>query len=148
MFNNVIVSGILAWLAAQIIKTVLHAVKNDKVALERLVGSGGMPSSHTATVVASMIAAGRTEGLKSSVFGLSVIVAVIVIYDAMNVRRAAGLHARELNTINRLFNFRIKEGTTGKEAIKELNEFLGHTPLEVLGGIVVGTAVALLLPVK
>lgn len=148
MVNYVILSGVLAWLLAQIIKTVLHAIKSDGIAFERLVGAGGMPSSHTALVISSLIAIARIEGTGSSLFGLAFIVASVVIYDAMNVRHAAGLHARELNTINRLFNFRKNEENSGKVTIKDLNEFLGHTPLEVVGGAVVGTAVGLLIPIK
>ncbi|MCQ2464254.1 MAG: divergent PAP2 family protein [Oscillospiraceae bacterium] len=148
MFNYVIVCGALSWLAAQILKTIFHAFRSDKVVFERLIGAGGMPSSHTALVISSLIAIGRTEGTGSSLFGLAFMFSAVVIYDAMNVRHAAGLHAKELNTINRLFNFRIKEENSKKVGIKELNEFLGHTPLEVLGGAVVGTAVALLLPLK
>jgi len=148
MYNNVIVSGVLAWLVAQILKTLFHAVRSNKIDYERLIGAGGMPSSHTALVISSMIAVGRTEGVGSSVFGLAFVISAVVIYDALNVRHAAGLHAKELNTINRLFNFRINEENQGKVGIKELNEFLGHTPLEVIGGAIVGTVVALLLPLK
>lgn len=148
MFNYVIVSAALSWLTAQILKTVFYAFKSDKLNFERLIGAGGMPSSHTAMVLSALIAIGRTEGTDSALFGLAAVVSAVVIYDAMNVRHAAGLHAKELNTINRLFNFRIKEENSGKVSIKDLNEFLGHTPLEVLGGAVVGTLVAFLLPVK
>lgn len=148
MFNYVIVSGFLGWLAAQILKTLFHALKSNKFVPERMVGAGGMPSSHTAMVLSALITTGRTEGIDSAVFGVAAVFSAIVIYDAMNVRHAAGLHAKELNTINRLFNFRIKEDTSQKVRIKDLNEFLGHTPLEVLGGAVVGIIVSLLLPVK
>ncbi len=148
MINHVIVTGALAWLAAQILKTVIHAVSSNRFVPERLVGAGGMPSSHTAMVISSLIAVGRAEGTGSSVFGLAAVFSAVVIYDAMNVRHAAGLHARELNTINRLFNFRINEQNSEKVGIKDLNEFLGHTPLEVIGGAIVGAAVAFLIPLK
>lgn len=147
MVNYVIVSSAAAWLAAQIIKTAIHAVKNG-MNFERLVGAGGMPSSHTAMVIATLISIARIEGTASPLFGLAAVVSAVVIYDAMNVRHAAGLHARELNTINRLFNFRINEENSGKVTMKDLNEFLGHTPLEVIGGAVVGVAVGLLIPIK
>jgi len=150
MNNPVLTSGILSWLAAQIIKTLLHAVKSDKLVLERFVGAGGMPSSHTAMVLGTLITTGRLEGTDSALFGVAFVFSAVVIYDAMNVRRAAGLHAMELNAINKLFNFRnIKHDTEDDEKKqKELNEFLGHTPLEVLGGAVVGTIVSLLIPIK
>ncbi|MBE6853757.1 MAG: divergent PAP2 family protein, partial [Ruminococcus sp.] len=93
MNNPVLTSGILSWLAAQIIKTLLHAVKSDKLVLERFVGAGGMPSSHTAMVLGTLITTGRLEGTDSALFGVAFVFSAVVIYDAMNVRRAAGLHA-------------------------------------------------------
>lgn len=152
MHNTIILCGVLAWLAAQIIKTILHAIKFNKVVLERVVGAGGMPSSHTAMVLSSLISVGRIEGVNSTVFGVMFIISAIVIYDAMGVRRAAGLHAKQLNIINRMImkNKKTKTGESDnvESEHKELKEFLGHTPLEVIGGAIVGIIIAFVVPVK
>ena len=146
--NPVLISTVSGWFVAQILKTLIHAVKNKKIACERMIGAGGMPSSHTAMVIAALVTTGRIDGVHSSVFGIAAVFSAVVIYDALNVRHAAGLHAKELNTINRLFNFRIREENSEKVGIKELNEFLGHTPIEVVGGAVVGLLVGFLFPIK
>ena len=150
MYNSVIASGVLAWLVAQIIKTVLYAVKSDKVVYERLVGAGGMPSSHTSMVIASLIAVGRAQGISSTVFGVMFIFACIVIYDAMGVRYAAGQHAKALNKINdTIFDDNVSDtGSKQNKVPKKLKELLGHTPLDVVGGAIVGIIIGILIPVK
>lgn len=134
--NHILVSAVLAWAAAQIIKTVLAYRKTKELDLERLFGSGGMPSSHTAFVVAMATAAAMVEGLASSAFALSFILASIVMYDAAGVRQAAGQQARVLN---RLIKQLRSEHILPE---RELKELLGHTPLEVLGGAVLGFLIA------
>ena len=134
--NHILVSAVLAWAAAQIIKTVLVYRKTKELDLERLFGSGGMPSSHTAFVVAMATAAAMVEGLASSTFALSFILASIVMYDAAGVRQAAGQQARVLN---RLIKQLRSEHILPE---RELKELLGHTPLEVLGGAVLGFLIA------
>ncbi|MBQ2113912.1 MAG: divergent PAP2 family protein [Selenomonadales bacterium] len=134
--NHILVSAVLAWAAAQIIKTVLAYRKTKELDLERLFGSGGMPSSHTAFVVAMATAAAMVEGLASSTFALSFILASIVMYDAAGVRQAAGQQARVLN---RLIKQLRSEHILPE---RELKELLGHTPLEVLGGAVLGFLIA------
>ncbi len=148
MMNYVLMISAVSWFVAQILKTAIHAFKINKVALERMIGAGGMPSSHTAMVIAALVSVGRIDGIQSSVFGVAAVFSAVVIYDALNIRHAAGLHAKELNTINRLFNFRIKEENSEKVGIKELNEFLGHTPIEVVGGAIVGLTVGFVFPIK
>ncbi|MBI4771959.1 MAG: divergent PAP2 family protein, partial [Chloroflexi bacterium] len=97
---------------------------------------GGMPSSHSALVIGASIAIGLQEGFNSPLFAVASVVAVVVIYDAIGVRRHAGDHARVLNLM-------IDELFTGHPlAEKELKEVLGHTPREVVGGIVLGVVVA------
>ncbi|MBQ5587168.1 MAG: divergent PAP2 family protein [Selenomonadales bacterium] len=134
--NHILVSAVLAWAAAQIIKTVLVYRKTKELDLERLFGSGGMPSSHTAFVVAMATAAAMVEGLASSTFALSFILASIVMYDAAGVRQAAGQQARVLN---RLIKQLRSEHILPE---RELKELLGHTPLEVLVGAVLGFLIA------
>ncbi|MBQ5860421.1 MAG: divergent PAP2 family protein [Selenomonadales bacterium] len=134
--NHILVSAVLAWASAQIIKTVLVYRKTKELDLERLFGSGGMPSSHTAFVVAMATAAAMVEGLASSTFALSFILASIVMYDAAGVRQAAGQQARVLN---RLIKQLRSEHILPE---RELKELLGHTPLEVLAGAVLGFLIA------
>ncbi|MBP3401031.1 MAG: divergent PAP2 family protein [Selenomonadales bacterium] len=134
--NHILVSAVLAWAAAQIIKTVLAYRKTKELDLERLFGSGGMPSSHTSFVVAMATAAAMTEGLASSTFALSFILASIVMYDAAGVRQAAGQQARVLNRL-------LKQLRSEHILVeRELKELLGHTPLEVLAGAVLGFLIA------
>lgn len=137
--NKVLWISIAGWFAAQFLKVVFYACKNRKFSLERLMGAGGMPSSHSSTVCGMTVAVGRTYGLDSPLFAISLIVAFIVMYDATGVRRAAGEQARVLN--------RLLMEHDKAEAQKALKEFLGHTPLEVLGGAVLGIALGFLIPI-
>lgn len=135
--NSVLWTAISAWLAAQIIKFILVFVTTKSVDLKRLVGSGGMPSSHSAIVSALAVSVGLTDGFASAEFAICTITAFVVMYDASGVRRAAGQHARILNGIIR--------GTENFESGgKLLKELLGHSPLEVFAGAVLGTLIAVL----
>lgn len=142
--NNVLNVAIVAWAAAQIIKTLLNFVRTKKFNPERLFGAGGMPSSHSAAVCGMTIALVRSVGFASPLFALSFIFAGIVMYDAMGVRRAAGEHAKVINMIVRKSDGGGTSYVTKKKG--ELKEYLGHTPLEVLGGALLGILVALLMP--
>lgn len=151
-YNYVLVTAVLSWCAAQIIKTFIHLIQTKSFNPERLFGAGGMPSSHSALVCSATIAMCRKCGFDSSEFALMFILAMIVMYDAMGVRRSAGLHAKELNRINRFFaikGFKISdennEYNNGKKK-KELKEYLGHTPFEVLGGALLGILIAMIMP--
>jgi hypothetical protein len=149
-YNGIIVAGVVGWAVAQILKTILHGVKFKTFYAQRLIGAGGMPSSHTSMVIAALIAVAKKDGTASTTFALMFLFGAIVIYDAMGVRRAAGLHARELNKINEVLpsitNFNLKD-ITGKDGTKKLQEYLGHTPLEVLGGAIVGIIIGSIIPV-
>lgn len=137
--NHILVSAVLAWAAAQIIKTFLAYRKTRELDLERLFGSGGMPSSHTSFVVAMATSAAIVEGLDSAVFALAFILASVVMYDAAGVRQAAGQQARVLNRLMR----QLRSEPMGVE--RELKELLGHTPMEVLAGAVLGFGIAYVL---
>lgn len=157
MANPILSVGIISWLAAQIIKTLLHAIKVKSFNPERIVGAGGMPSSHSALVVSVGLYAGRAEGFGSPVFALAMILAGVVIYDAMSVRYNAGLHAKELNRMRRIIDDLDDElaqlsGEDDEEwddlsDQKDLKEFLGHTPIEVLAGSMLGIIIAMVFPV-
>lgn len=152
--NYVLMSALLSWVAAQIIKLIVNYVGTKKLDFERLVGAGGMPSCHTATVCGLTIAMARSVGADSPLFALSFILTVIVIYDATGVRYQAGEHAKILNI---LMDERNKAEVGVKphdlyehedETVpgKTFKESLGHTPLEVLGGALVGIITAMILP--
>lgn len=151
VYNYTITAGVLGWLIAQILKTSINFIQSRHFHAERLIGAGGMPSSHTAMVTAATISVGRTCGTASTEFALVFLFSAIVVYDAMGVRRAAGLHAREINNIKRLmsdfFNSPMDVLKDGKK-VKELQEYIGHTPLEVVCGAILGTIIAFVVPVS
>lgn len=152
-YNYVLVSAVIGWCMAQLIKTLLNFIQTKKFHVERLFGAGGMPSSHSAMVCSATVSMCRKCGVGSPEFALMFVLAMIVMYDAMGVRRSAGLHAREINRINRIFA--VKEIKAAEEAEKqsekrkkELKEYIGHTPLEVLGGALLGILIAMLTPMN
>lgn len=151
-YNYVLTAAVISWCAAQVIKTLLHFIQTKTFDPERLFGAGGMPSSHSALVCSATVAMSRECGVGSPQFALMFILAVIVMYDAMGVRRSAGLHAREINRINRIFavkgiKLQDEAGDNGKKK-KELKEYLGHTPFEVLGGALLGILLSMIVPMS
>ena len=139
--NTVLWIAVACWAAAQVLKLILYSLHSRRLEIERLFGAGGMPSSHTSTVCGLTVAVARIYGLQSPLFTLSLVMACIVMYDATGVRRAAGEHAKVLNQL--LFS----EGELMTPSQKALKEFLGHTPLEVLGGAILGVILGLVMPV-
>ncbi|GER86759.1 membrane protein [Dictyobacter vulcani] len=136
--NRVLVAAFLAWAIAQVSKTILELFKQRKLALGRLVSSGGMPSSHSALVTGLATAAGRTLGVASADFAIAVVLASIVMYDAAGVRRAVSIQARILNQM-------IEEAFQGSPmAEKRLRELIGHTPIQVVVGGILGICVGFL----
>lgn len=150
--NYLINVGVLAWMSAQVIKTVLTYLSSGTWQLERMFGAGGMPSSHSALVCSMAIGMARKVGFSSPLFALSLAFAAIVMYDAMGVRRAAGEQAKVINKLVFGFKymdfFKHEEDKLPDPEQKKLKEFLGHTPLEVLGGALLGILIAMILPVK
>lgn len=130
--------SILSWLIAQVLKIAIHYGRYRKFDFRLLVSSGGMPSSHSAFVCAGACAIGVLSGFTSTVFALAVIVALVVMYDACNVRRAAGEQAKILNHIMEHWQ-ELSPDMMGRE----LKELLGHTPLQVFMGALLGVAVGL-----
>ena len=155
MANPILTVGVISWLAAQILKTIHYAVKYRTFEPERITGAGGMPSSHSALVVSVAIYTLRSQGF-SSPFALSMILAGVVIYDAMSVRYNAGLHAKELNRLRKVIDEMDDEISqlSGEEdepaseltERRDFKEFLGHTPLEVLAGSLLGIIIAMMFP--
>lgn len=132
-------TAIISWFAAQLVKVVLVLISSKKLDFGRFVGSGGMPSSHSALVCSLTTAIGCTEGISSGLFAVCAVFSLVVMYDAAGVRRAAGQQAKILN--------RLVE-TWGKveysETEKKLKELLGHTPKEVFAGAILGIGIGLI----
>lgn len=143
--NYILVAALLAWIAAQALKTAIDFFLNRHWNPERLVGAGGMPSSHSALVCAFMVSTARQLGVSSFEFALSFIFAVVVMYDAMGVRRAAGEHAKAINLIIHNLADKSEEEDPTPLPEKMLKEYLGHTPLQVVVGAILGGAIALAL---
>lgn len=140
LHNEIVMSAGLSWGLAQIIKTIIHLILTKKFVAERLVGSGGMPSCHSATVCALTTAVIINEGIQSPLFAIAFIQAIIVMYDAMGVRRETGIQAKVLNEITEVIE---KMGSDLSNDAK-LKEFVGHTPLQVFFGALLGIIVALI----
>lgn len=141
LHNTVFISAVLGWLIAQAIKTVIHLIITKQFVAERMVGGGGMPSSHSATVCALATAAGIQYGGSSFEFAIAIMFAIIVMYDAMGVRRETGIQARVINEMmEMLTNMGRKMSAEDK-----LKEFVGHTPLQVLIGAILGIIIAVIV---
>ncbi|MBO5292290.1 MAG: divergent PAP2 family protein [Lachnospiraceae bacterium] len=136
--NKIFISAVTGWLVAQVLKTLIHMAMTKSFQAERLVGSGGMPSSHSATVCALATSAGILYGLGSFEFAVTAIFAIVVMYDAMGVRRETGRQSKVLNEMIKMLSH------MGKDVKVEdtLREFIGHTPLQVLAGAILGIALA------
>lgn len=132
--NQVLVSSVLGWTVAQVLKTLIDCILNKSFNAERLFGSGGMPSSHSSTVCSLAVASGLCYGVGSFEFAISFVLAMVVMYDAMGVRRETGKQARLLNSI--LLENPLK--LSGEVLQERLKEYVGHTPLQVFAGAVLG----------
>ncbi len=137
--NHALLAALLSWAIAQVSKTILEVVKQRKLVVSRLVSSGGMPSSHSALVTGLAAATGRQVGVSSPLFAITVVLASIVMYDAAGVRRAVSIQARILNQM-------IEEAFQGSPmGEKRLRELIGHTPIQVIVGGILGICVGLLI---
>ena len=138
--NPFLLIGLSSWFWAQLIKTIIHAIVTKSIDFTRLIGDGGMPSGHSATVCAVATSAGILYGLGSFPFAISVIVAIIVMHDAMGVRLETGKQAKLLNEFMDLFA-RLEQPLSDQEKLKEL---VGHTPLQGCMGALLGIATGIL----
>ncbi len=133
--NEYLIVGISSWLVAQVLKTIIHAIINHKLDLWRLVGDGGMPSGHSATVTSVAMVSGFLYGPDSFELAISVVLAIIVCHDACGVRRETGKQAVLLNEISELIN------TLSTDKVSDdvkLKVFVGHTFPQVIAGMLVG----------
>lgn len=130
--TRIFLATFTAWFFAQVLKLLINLIVNHKIDFRLLVGTGGMPSSHTASVTALTMSVGLTSGFTSTIFLVALLYCVVVISDALGVRRAAGRQAKLLNMI-------VDElGHNKFHAEKRMKELLGHTPIEATAGIIIG----------
>lgn len=133
--NKIIFISIISWAAAQVIKMILDLIATGKVDWELMFASGGMPSSHSSFVSSLAMAVGLQEGFDSVLFAISFVLAIVVMYDAAGVRRAAGSHAVIINKLMDSLNIKIDE---------KLKELIGHTPIQVGAGAILGIVIAII----
>lgn len=138
--NHSLNVAMLAWFIAQLLKVLILFSVHKELDLKRFIGAGGMPSSHSATVTALSTSILKIYGFDSPIFAVAFVFSVIVMYDAAGVRRAAGEQAKVLNHI--MDNWIDK---TPDVFEKDLNELLGHTPLQVIAGALLGIIIGILL---
>ena len=135
--NLVLDLAALSWALAQGTKVLLEFLFQGKSSWRTVFGTGGMPSSHSAFVTAIAVSIGNLYGWKSPLFALAAAFALVVMYDAFNLRRAAGEHAKHINQMWQ----ELQEELQSVPAMEILRESLGHTPLQVLAGAILGTGV-------
>lgn len=127
--NKILICALMGWFMAQFLKVVYILIKEKRLDLRRFIGSGGMPSSHSAFVSALATATGITEGFDSAFFAVTFVLSFIVMYDASGVRKAAGEQAKVINDLQEMFL---------DDVPVYLKELLGHTFLEVVVGCILG----------
>lgn len=136
--NKALMAGLAAWALAQLMKLPLDYLRTRRWNWSLLLTTGGMPSSHSALVTATTLAVGLYFGFDHPTFAIGLVITMVVTYDAAGVRQQAGIHAQRINVIFE----ELLRGHPINE--RDLREVIGHTPLEVVGGIVLGIVVALL----
>ena len=136
--NKFLIVPLLTWFFIQLFKVIYDLCTTKKFNFKRILGAGGMPSSHSAVVMSITVLIGKEYGFDSSIFALSTVFAFVVMYDAAGVRRAAGKQARMLNKIVET------PGLTGLEVQERLVEVLGHTPFQVIVGAIIGIIVGVI----
>ncbi len=141
LINQVLVSAVTGWLVAQVLKTGIEICLSGSFNPERLTGSGGMPSSHSSTVCALTVSSGLQFGVSSFEFAISFVLACVVMYDATGVRRETGRQAKLLNLILEQDLLKL----SSPEYQEKLKELVGHTPLQVFVGAVLGVVIALMV---
>jgi acid phosphatase family membrane protein YuiD len=134
-----LIAPLVAWTIAQTAKVIIYSIREHRLNLRVLAVTGGMPSSHSAIVMGMTTAVGKYAGINSAAFAIALIFSFVVMYDAAGLRRAAGRQAAILN--------RLVEDLVNMRGVQEakLRELLGHTPVEVLAGAILGVAAGLIL---
>ena len=145
-WNYVLVTAISASLTAQLIKVLLNLFIFHRFIAERMWGAGGMPSSHSATVCAMVVATGRYCGVNSAVFAVAAVLSIIGMYDALGVRYETGEQAKLLNRMFTEWMDQESDALPFLKNGKKLKEMVGHTPIEVLTGAVLGILIGFAMP--
>lgn len=150
--NKILICGAAGWAVAQVLKMIIYALINKELCWERIVGDGGMPSGHSATVSAMACASGLFYGFETFEFAVTCMLAIIVMHDAMGVRMETGKQGKVLNEIIDFFQTEesfvkaIKQSDRMYEFLEaSLKEFVGHTPLQVGAGCVLGILISCLM---
>ncbi len=136
--NNIIIASVCAWALAQFIKVLIGLTRKKQIDLRYFVSTGGMPSAHSATVSALATAVAMVEGIDSVAFGISVILAVIVMYDAAGVRQSV---SRQAIILNRIIA-ELRDRRPIAELEHDLRVYIGHTPFQVIVGSAMGIILA------
>ena len=139
MHNRILSVTIVAWVFTQTIKVTLGVIREKKFNFRWFIGTGGMPSSHAAGATALALSSGLELGFSSPIFALAFVFAMVTMFDAQGVRRSAGKQAEILNKILDDIHWR------GKIKENKLKELLGHTPIQVIAGSIIGALIALAL---
>ncbi len=139
--NKVVITAFIAWLSAQILKTITHAIVYKKIDFKRLLGDGGMPSCHSAVVSSTALSIGLIDGFNTSLFALAAVVAIVVMHDASGVRLETGKQAKIIKDMSQF----IESLNNIKFDDESLKEFVGHTHLQVFMGAILGVVVALIV---
>lgn len=142
--NYLLMLPLVSWMAAQLCKALVHLVVNRRFSGERLVGAGGFPSSHSALVCSLLVGTAKKMGLQSPFFAFAFVLAAVVMYDAMGVRRETGKQAQVLN---RLMEDLKEDAQEDNAEAQKLKEMVGHSPIQVLSGALLGVLIAILIPV-
>lgn len=137
--NKCICVPVILWFLIQVFKVITDLITNKKLNVKRIIGAGGMPSSHSAIVTSLAALVGREYGFDSGIFAIAIIMAFVVMYDAAGVRRAAGKQARIINKILDT------PGLSTEQVQEKLVEALGHTPVQVFVGAIIGIVVGMII---
>ncbi|ADJ60510.1 divergent PAP2 family protein [Lactococcus cremoris] len=139
LHNQILLTAIVSWVLAQLIKIGIELIRTHRINWQLIFATGGMPSSQSSLVVALATATGLRQGFDSPLFAIATVLAFVVLYDAQGIRRQAGNQAR---IINRMLQ---NVENAGIKVDKNLKELLGHTPIQVVGGTILGIIVALIM---
>ena len=139
LHNQVLMGVLMAWIVAVIAKAFVSLVAYHRLSLENFIGTGGMPSTHTSPVAAMVLMVGLRTGFDSELFTVALVLLIVVMYDASGIRRAAGRHARAINMI---FKSLVEFEQINAAQLIELRELLGHEPIEVFRGALIGILTA------
>ena len=149
-WNYILTVSITSWFVAQVLKTIINFCLVGRLQIERMWGDGGMPSAHSATVCAMAVSAARFAGTDSAIFGVAAVFAIVTMHDAMGVRRETGEQAKVLNKmLDEWVEFSAKNFPfllDQPENKKLLKEMVGHTPIEVISGALLGFLIGFVFP--